>query len=559
MTRPLGSRYELTELLARGASGAVWRAVVRGTDAEVAVKLLRDDLARAPDVVDRFLRERHVLTALRHPGIVRVRDLVAEGDDLGMVMDLVEGVDLRRHLAVTGPVAPAWASGTASTVASALAASHAAGIVHGDVKPANILVPRDGGPVRLADFGVARLLRGPAAISYGTPEYVAPEVVAGHASLPGTDVYGLGIVLYEMLVGATPYRGGTPDEVMWRHLTDEPMWVDAVPAALRPLLGACLDRDPAERPVAAEVAAVLGRVLPSLVAFPAAPRPADDAVHHRPATARPPAVVDPHATTASLPADADADAGLSSSAPSARSAPSAWSAPWPTTVAPRPRAWPEPSAVPVPTTPNATPATSVAPTFVASPLAPGTGASPVSTSIGETDSPPVWSATTGHRSASGWPGPGGTGTSDAGHGAAAGPLPASSSGPSGGTGSRRRWPVLLGAVVLVLGVVGALGGGLYAVDRLAGEPGQLRRAAPAAPTAAAPTPTRTPTPTPTPSGPAVPALPGAPTTRPDGGPTPDRPIRPSPRSSLPSELPTPTNPFAPPRPGEPSIGDPLPG
>ncbi|GAA0226361.1 serine/threonine-protein kinase [Cryptosporangium japonicum] len=270
MTTPLGSRYELVEKIAGGATGSVWRARVLATGELVAAKQIRAELATDADVVDRFLRERRVLTSIQHPAVVRIRDLVVEGEQISLVMDLVDGADLRHTLAVAGALAPTSAVLMAATIADALAAAHGAGIVHADVKPANVLVPADGGSIRLADFGVSRLVHGPAKLSYGTPEYIAPEVVGGHASIPASDVYGLGIVLYELLTGTTPYRGGTSAEVMKRHLNSEPVWTDAVPDAVRPVLAASLHRDPARRPTAEAFAADLRAVAPELAGTAAA-------------------------------------------------------------------------------------------------------------------------------------------------------------------------------------------------------------------------------------------------------------------------------------------------
>ncbi|MFG1921211.1 protein kinase [Cryptosporangium sp. NPDC048952] len=270
MTTPLGSRYELVEKIAVGATGSVWRARVLATGELVAAKQIRAELATDADVVDRFLRERRVLTSIQHPAVVRIRDLVVEGEQISLVMDLVDGADLRHTLAVAGALAPTSAVLMAATIADALAAAHAAGVVHADVKPANVLVPADGGSIRLADFGVARLVHGPAPLSYGTPEYIAPEVVQGHASIPASDVYGLGIVLYELLTGTTPYRGGSSAEVMKRHVSSAPIWTDAVPEALRPVLTSCLYRDPARRPAAETLASELRGVAPELAGVAAA-------------------------------------------------------------------------------------------------------------------------------------------------------------------------------------------------------------------------------------------------------------------------------------------------
>lgn len=168
--RPVGSKYLLEEPLGRGATGTVWRArqretagaeaAVQGQPGEtVAIKVLKEELASDPDIVMRFLRERSVLLRLTHPNIVRVRDLVVEGDLLALVMDLIDGPDLHRYLRENGPLSPVAAALLTAQVADALAASHADGVVHRDLKPANVLLMQQGGQMHpmLTDFGIARL------------------------------------------------------------------------------------------------------------------------------------------------------------------------------------------------------------------------------------------------------------------------------------------------------------------------------------------------------------------------------------------------------------------
>ncbi|MFC5851559.1 serine/threonine-protein kinase, partial [Streptomyces chlorus] len=146
--RPVGSKYLLEEPIGRGATGTVWRARQRetaGAEAAVpgqpgetvAIKVLKEELANDADVVMRFLRERSVLLRLTHPNIVRVRDLVVEGDLLALVMDLVEGPDLHRYLRENGPFTPVAAALLTAQISDALGASHADGVVHRDLKPAN--------------------------------------------------------------------------------------------------------------------------------------------------------------------------------------------------------------------------------------------------------------------------------------------------------------------------------------------------------------------------------------------------------------------------------------
>src|SRR6266508_688665 len=191
----VGDRYRLETEIARGAIGAVWRGVDTVTGEPVAVKLLRDEAAEVPDLVDGFLAEAEILAGLSHPSVIRVRDFVDAGGRMALVMDYVPGKDLRRRLRADGPVPPAVAASIVAQVAEALDHIHGRGVVHGDVKPGNMLVPDDGGPVRLADFGVARRLDRPVGATHATPEYVAPEVVGGATPSPAADVYALGEVI----------------------------------------------------------------------------------------------------------------------------------------------------------------------------------------------------------------------------------------------------------------------------------------------------------------------------------------------------------------------------
>jgi serine/threonine protein kinase len=156
--------------------------------------------------------------------------------------------------------------------------------VHGDVKPGNILVPVDGSPVRLTDFGVARRLTDPGQgrATHATPEYVAHEVIGGAPPRPSTDVYALGIVLYELLCGRTPYRGGAASEVLYRHISCMPVPPAGFPEALWPLVVACLAANPDDRPAAVTLAQQLRTVQSSLAALAPLPATGPETVTWRP-------------------------------------------------------------------------------------------------------------------------------------------------------------------------------------------------------------------------------------------------------------------------------------
>ena len=293
--RPVGSKYLLEETLGRGATGTVWRGLVRqdvqvpGSEPgqQVAIKVLREELAADPDVVMRFLRERSLLLRLSHPNIVRVRDLVVEGELLALVMDLVEGPDLARYLRANGPFSPIAGALLMAQVADALAASHADGIVHRDLKPANVLLAStvvqgtEQMHPMLTDFGIARLADSPGVTRthefVGTPAYVAPESAEGRPQTSAVDVYGAGIMLYELVTGRQPFQGDSALAVLQAHLAQEPQRPSTMPEPLWTVIERCLRKDPAQRPSATALARAL-RVVAAGVGVHASPVAVDEAL-----------------------------------------------------------------------------------------------------------------------------------------------------------------------------------------------------------------------------------------------------------------------------------------
>jgi hypothetical protein len=256
MAQVLAGQYELTALIGRGPTGVVWRGRERGTRENIAVKVLHPELSADPGTVDRFRRERPILTAFLHPTYVRVRDLVTADGIVALVMEFVTGWDLRRHIDHAGPLPLPMAAEIAATLAEALASAHDAGVVHCDVKPSNVLLAEPTGDARLTDCRVARLARGyqGRAAWYTNPAYAAPEVIRGGPPQSATDVYALGLVLCEMVTGTTPFEGADVEEVLASHLGAEPTLPAAIPSRLRRIMEDCLHREPAERPTAEELA-----------------------------------------------------------------------------------------------------------------------------------------------------------------------------------------------------------------------------------------------------------------------------------------------------------------
>ncbi|WP_327137047.1 serine/threonine protein kinase [Streptomyces sp. NBC_01340] len=277
MARKIGSRYTAHQILGRGSAGTVWLG--EGPEGPVAIKLLREDLASDQELVGRFVQERTALLGLDHPHVVAVRDLVVDGNDLALVMDLVRGTDLRTRLDRERRLAPEAAVAIVADVADGLAAAHGAGVVHRDVKPENVLLDMQGPlgpggshPALLTDFGVAKLIDSPrrtrATKIIGTPDYLAPEIIEGLPPRAAVDIYALATVLYELLAGFTPFGGGHPGAVLRRHVTETVVPLPGIPEELWQLLVQCLAKAPASRLRASELGARLREQLPLLAGMP---------------------------------------------------------------------------------------------------------------------------------------------------------------------------------------------------------------------------------------------------------------------------------------------------
>ena len=258
--------------------GQVYQGTSRDDGQPIAVKVLRPELISNPEIVARFLQERSILTSVSHRHVVRVLDLVVEGNTAGIVMELVPGQDLRHLLSARRTLPPAHAVYFARQLLEGAAAVHAAGIIHRDIKPENVMVDASADEVilKLTDFGIARLSHGPLLTRepglLGTPEYIAPEVADSASCTPAADLYSIGIVLYEMLAGRTPFAGGHVMAVLSRHVEQLPIPIPGAGDGLWALVEWLLAKDPRSRPrSAAEAAAAASRLEPALAGEPALP------------------------------------------------------------------------------------------------------------------------------------------------------------------------------------------------------------------------------------------------------------------------------------------------
>ena len=203
----LAGRYRFERRLAVGGMAEVWEAHDQVLDRPVAIKVLHPHLAGDQNFVERFRREAIAAARLTHPSIVAIYDTHSSDGDEAIVMELVRGMSLRRHLDDEGRLGPAEAVQIAARVAEALETAHRAGLVHRDIKPANILLTDDE-RVMVADFGIAKVTDADHTTEgtvLGTAKYLAPEQVQGNPVDARTDLYSLGIVLYEMVCGRVPF------------------------------------------------------------------------------------------------------------------------------------------------------------------------------------------------------------------------------------------------------------------------------------------------------------------------------------------------------------------
>ena len=220
----LSGRYRLDAEIGAGGMSTVYRAFDTLLERQVAIKLMHRETARDGDQIERFRREARHVAQLNHPHVVQVIDAGEDGDRPYIVLEYVEGETLKQRIRRMGRLPVTEAIAYAIEIARALSAAHERGIVHRDVKPQNVLVDTEG-TAKVTDFGIARGLADEGLTAdgrvLGTTDYVSPEQALGHPVTGQSDVYSLGIVLYEMLTGEVPFRGENQIAVAMKHVREE--------------------------------------------------------------------------------------------------------------------------------------------------------------------------------------------------------------------------------------------------------------------------------------------------------------------------------------------------
>ncbi|MBM7466071.1 serine/threonine-protein kinase [Microbacterium esteraromaticum] len=250
-----GGRYELLSRIAIGGMGEVWEATDHVIGRTVAIKILKDEYMGDPGFLERFRAEARHAALVNHEGIASVFDYGEENGSAFLVMELVPGEALSTILERDGALSADKTLDIVAQTASALQAAHAAGLVHRDIKPGNLLITPDG-RVKITDFGIARIAdQVPLTATgqvMGTVQYLSPEQASGHAASPATDVYSLGIVAYECLAGKRPFTGESQVAIAMAQINEQPPPLpDSVPVPVRNLVMAMIAKKPADRPSSA--------------------------------------------------------------------------------------------------------------------------------------------------------------------------------------------------------------------------------------------------------------------------------------------------------------------
>src|SRR5712692_422435 len=250
----LAGRYEILQLIGRGGMGAVYKARDTDLDRIVALKLIRSEFAKNPQILRRFKQELILARQVTHKNVIRIFDLGQSDGIKFITMDFVEGQDLRQLLLKNGKFAPEQAARIMLQICRALEAAHAEGVIHRDLKPQNIMLDASG-RVYVMDFGIARSVDLPGMTQtgalIGTPEYMSPEQGRGETLTERSDIFSLGIIFYELLTGKSPYHSDTPLATLWKRMTEKvtpPVVLDpTLPQALSNIVVKALEIEPKNR------------------------------------------------------------------------------------------------------------------------------------------------------------------------------------------------------------------------------------------------------------------------------------------------------------------------
>jgi len=266
----IGGRFQVQALLGEGGMGQVFSAFDRVLEEPVALKFIHPRLAGDQNMMERFKAEVKLARSITHPNVCRIHELMQMEGRTFISMELVEGQPLEEVIRQEAPFSEDRVKEILHQVADALSAAHRRGVVHQDLKPANILIERKSGRAVITDFGIARLA-GQASngdgMVVGTPQYMSPEQAQGLAAGPASDIYALGAIVFEMLAGRPPFEGVNGREVMEHHISQPPPDLEKLRPGISPVMaqavGRCLEKDPRRRfQSAAELAAFLGLEAP---------------------------------------------------------------------------------------------------------------------------------------------------------------------------------------------------------------------------------------------------------------------------------------------------------